>query len=165
MAYRVDIERMPQSAIIDLQGEVSVVAGWCGEALPPFPQQPNTATSRDGLELYWIGRERWLLRAGLEREGPLLAITRPGAAPIDISVVLVSDTLQFFSIRGPDAGQIVSIAGPLDHQPDRFPANGVSYTEIFGVRGLLVRRADGFEIAVERSYGDLLADYLVRASA
>jgi sarcosine oxidase subunit gamma len=165
MGYDVDIERLPPSAVIDLQGEASAVAAWCGDGLPPLPAQANSASAGNGLELYWIGRERWLLRAALDREDELLALTRPDEAPLEISAVQVSDTLQFFALRGADAGDIVSIASPLDHHPSVFPRNGVSYTDLFGIKGLIVRRADGFELGVERSFADMIEDYLARANA
>ena len=164
MGYDVTIEREGLSAVIDLQGDADAVADWAGAGLPPMPEQPNTANVDNGLSLYWIAPERWLLRADLEREDELLAMSRPHEAPPDISVVQVSDTLQFFSITGPDAGDILSIATPLDHHPSVFPANGATYTEIFNIKGLVVKQPDGFEIAVERSFADLLADYLARTT-
>jgi len=165
MSYRVDIERLGPSAIIDLQGSPPRIRDWIGDALPPFPEIPNTASASNGLELYWIGRERWLLRGDIGRENDLLARARPAAAPLEISVVPVSDTLEFFALTGPEAGEVVSIASPLDHHPRVFPENGASYTELFGVKGLLVRRSRGFELGVERSFGDMLEDFLVRARA
>ena len=95
----------------------------------------------------------------------LIEITRPDTAPLEISIVLVSDTLNFFHIEGPDAAQIVAIACPLDTHLSAFPSNGASYTEIFGIKGLLVRRSDGFDIAIESSFADMIADYLDRATA
>ena len=163
MGYDVAIKRLDPSAVIDLQGKSESVRNWVGETLPPLPGQANTASGSNGIELYWIGRERWLLRADLDREDELLAMTRPDEAPLEISIVLVSDTLQFFSLAGPDAGQIVSIGSPIDHHPSDFPEHGVSYTDLFGIKGLLLRRPNGFEVGVERSYGDMVADYLSRA--
>ena len=165
MAYDVIIERRGLQAVVDLQGEPAAIVDWVGAALPPLPEQPNTASEKNRLALYRVGRERWLLRADLDREDELLALTRPDAAPLDVSIVLVSDSLQFFTITGPDAGEIVAIGSPLDVHPSVFPANGATYTDLFGVRGLIVRRADGFEFAVERSFGDMIEDYLARANA
>ena len=165
MGYDVHIERLGLSAVIDLQGEAGEIKNWGGAGLPTMPEQPNTSSEDGGLALYWIAAERWLLRAAIDREDELLAMTRPAEAPIEISVVQVSDTLQFFAITGADAAAIVSIASPIDHHSSVFPENGVTYTDIFGIKGLLVRRADGFEIAVERSFGDMIADYLARATA
>ena len=53
----------------------------------------------------------------------------------------------------------------MDHHPSEFPQNGVSYTNIFGIKGLLIRIEAGFEIAVEASYVDMIEDFLTRANA
>ena len=165
MGYEVRIQRMEPSAFVDLQGNAASIVDWVGDALPPLPDHPNTASLENGLALYWLAPERWLVRADLDREDELLEATNPAEAPTEISVVQVSDTLQVFSITGPEAGEIISIASPLDHHSSVFPHNGVTYTDIFGIKGLVIRRQDGFEIAVERSYGDMIEDYLTRANA
>jgi len=165
MSYDLHIERGGIRAIIDLQGESARIAEWAGAALPAFPERPNTASCRDGICLFWIAAERWLLHAALEREAELLALAAPQSAPLDISAVLVSDTLTFFTITGRDAAQLIAIASPLDTHPRVFADDAVSYTEAFGLKALLRRIPGGFEIAVESSYADLLADYLARATA
>jgi sarcosine oxidase subunit gamma len=164
MGYDVQIERLGPSAVIDLQGSGQALADWVKGALPPFPDEPNSASESDGLSLYWIAPERWLLRAAIEDEDRLLQMTQPAAAPAEISIVLVSDTLKFFRIAGADAGEIVSCACSMDHHASVFPRNGVSYTSLFGIKGLLIRIDDGFEIAVESSYADMIADYLARTA-
>jgi sarcosine oxidase subunit gamma len=165
MSYDVRIERSGIRALIELQGEPARIAEWAGAALPEFPRRPNTASCRGDICLFWIAAERWLLHAALAREAELLALAPPQTAPLDISVVLVSDTLTFFNIEGQDAAQIVAIASPLDTHSSVFADNAVSYTEAFGLKALLRRIPGGFEIAVESSFADLLADYLARATA
>lgn len=165
MGYDVNIQRLGIRAVIDLQGEADAIANWIKDDLPLFPEKPNTFTEQDNLTLCWIAPQRWLLRASIDNEARLLELTQPTAAPVDISIVQVSDTLCFFAINGPDAGEIISTACPLDHHPSVFPPNGVSYTNIFGIKGLLMRTESGFDIAVEASYADMIDDYLARANA
>ena len=165
MSYEVHIERSGIRAIIDLQGEPDAITGWTGNALPDFPQRPNTASCRGEICLFWVAAERWLLHAPPEREAELQALAPPQDAPVEISAVLVSDTLTFFTIAGRDAAQIVAIACPLDTHISVFVDNAVSYTEAFGLKALLRRIPDGFELAIESSFADLLADYLARATA
>ena len=165
MGYDVEIHRLELNAVIDLQGEEKAIEEWVKGELPPFPEIPNTASASDGLELYWIAPERWLLRSAIENEDHMLEMTQPNSAPVDISIVPVSDTFRFFEVIGPDAGEIISTACPLDHDISVFPANGVSYTNIFGIKGLLIRIEDGFEIAVESSFADMIEDYLTRTNA
>ena len=165
MGYDVNIQRLELNAVFDLQGNSRKITKWVKGKLPPFPKKPNTANLRDELALYSIAPERWLLRSAIDNEDRLLEMTQPAVAPVDVSIVQVSDTLRFFAITGPEAGDIISIACSLDHHLSVFPKNGVSYTNFFGIKGLLIRIEDGFEIAVEASYADMIEDFLTRANA
>lgn len=162
MAYDAHIERLGHFAVIDLKGKGKALADWKGAHLPAFPDRPNTASSADGLDLCWIGIDHWLLRGPLDREDSLQQTIDPASAPPDISAILVSDTLAFFSIAGPDAEQILAIVSPLDAGAQSFPQNGVTYSEAFGLKALIMRRPEGFELAVERSYGDMTQNAFAR---
>ncbi len=163
MSYDVEIQEMGLSAIFDLKGRADDLQPRISGLALAFSDLANTATRSGDLELYWIGPDHWLLRGPIENENELFATIDPRAAPGDISIVLISDTLAFFSISGPDADQIMAIASPLDTHRSAFPANGVTFSEAFGLKALIVRRDDGFELACDRSYGDMVADYLQRA--
>ncbi len=165
MSYDVQISRVELCAVVELQGRQEAIASWVGADFPDFPTAPNTVSTRKNLSLYWIAEQRWLLRAAIEDEDLLLSITRADTAPLDISIVLVSDTLKYFRITGADAAQIISIASSIDTDLSVFPDNAVTYTEAFGIRALLLRSAGGFEIAVESSYADMIEDYLQRATS
>jgi sarcosine oxidase subunit gamma len=114
--------------------------------------------------LAWIGPDHWILRAGIEQEPVLIAALNPSAAPADVSVVVVSDTLTFFTITGVDAAWIMGVICPLDLHPSVFADTRVTYCEILGLKALVSRIADGFEIAVDQSFGDFVADCLEHAS-
>ena len=163
MVYDVDIQRLEISALFDLQGEASAIADWIGNELPTIPDRANTASHSKEASLYWIGPQRWLVRADISQEQKLIAALRPDEAPDELSIVLTSDTVKFFQVTGPDADDIISIASSIDHHLSAFPANGVSYTDFFGVKGLLVRVEQGYEIAVESSFADMIDDYFSRA--
>jgi len=163
MSYDVEIRKMGLSAIFDLKGRLADMRARLSDLSVPFPDRANTATGSGELELYWIGPDHWLLRGPIKDEDDLLATIDPGAAREDISITLISDTLAFFRVSGPAADQVMAIASPLDTHRSAFPANGVTFTEAFGLKVLLVRRDDGFELGCDRSYGDMVADYLKRA--
>ena len=165
MSYDVKINRQGPSALFDLKGERAAVAQWASAGLPAFPAEANRMTTAGDVSLYHIGRNHWLLRADIDREDNLLSALDPGAAPADVSIVQVSDTLTFFDVTGPDAYQIMAIACPLDLHPSVFDETSVTFTEAFGLKALVRRVDDGFEFAVERSFGDMVADYLTRACA
>ena len=162
--YDVGVERLPLQTLFDLKEPRRALADWC-EDLPSFPRLANTAVSRDGVMLCWVGPERWLLRAELGRESGLLEALRPEEAPPGISVVCVSDTLAFFRVTGADADQVMAIACPLDLHASVFGADAVSWTEAFGQKALVMRCAGGFDLAVEQSFGAMVADYFDRALA
>ena len=165
MSYDVDIKQLSLMALFDLKGTQSALAEWCGEVLPAFPEQAMRMTFKDQRELMFVGPEHYLLRAPLDQETTLLDKLQPEEAPVDISLVRVSDTLTFFSVSGPDAGEVMAIASPLDTHFDMFPAQSVTFSEAFTVKALILRTNDAFHLGVERSYGPMIADYLSRATA
>ncbi len=164
MPYDVIIDRLPIFALFDLKGRREDLAKWA-PSLPDFPGKPNTMTRTEKTALFFIGPDRWLLRAEIELEDALVRALRPSEAPADISIVTVSDTMTFFRITGPDAGAVVSIGCPLDTHPDTFGPDAVTYSEFFGLRSLILRCDGGFDCAVEQSFGDMVADHLTRAIA
>jgi len=165
MPYDATIDRLPIFALFDLKGAQADMSDWGGDVLPEFPETPNTARSDGGTTLLFIGQNRWLVRADIAHEAALETALRPAAAPPDISIVRVSDTLTFFRITGPDAAQLMSIGCPLDLHPEFFCPDAVSYTEFFGLKALVLGCANGFEVGVEQSFANLMADYLARAMA
>ena len=162
MGYNANILRQKTDALFDIKGVQSKVEKFVGALLPTFPKSVNTASVKDDISLLHIGRNHWLLRAPLDRETALEEILRPTNAPADLSIIRVSDTLSFFLVMGPDADQVINIASPLDIHPQAFPETGATFTEIFGLKGLIIRQKGGFLMAVEQSYGDMIDDYLSR---
>ena len=159
MAYDVTVKRVELRTVFDLKGEQRAVEAWIGKLGPKFPEDPNTKSVAGSVELLWIGPEHWLLRAPLSEEASILE--RP--VPDEVSVAHVSDTLASYVIAGPDANEIMAIACPLDLNAESFPDNGATYTEAFGLKALVCRCDGGYELSVERSFGDMLEDYLSRA--
>lgn len=163
MGYDVNIHRQGLSALFDLKGQPRELERWAGESLPALPGRPNSRSAKGDDQLFFIGPDHWILRAPIDREDALSAALRPEAAPPDISIVRISDTMTFFSITGPDAHEIMAIGCPLDVQSPGFDQETVTFTEMFGMKALVQRIAEGFECAVEQSFANLMADYLGRA--
>ena len=78
---------------------------------------------------------------------------------MDCRIVLVSDAYTFFTVTGNQADEILAIASPLDIRLTNFPENAATYSELFGIRSLIMRRQNGYLIAVERSYTDMIVIY------
>ena len=164
MPYDVKFKRLETQAIFDLKGPREELSTWAGEALPVFPERPNSRTKADGTALMYIGPNRWLLRADLKKEEALDAALRPAESPPEISIVRVSDTLAWFRITGPDAAEVMAVACPMDLHDSRFGPDGASYTEAFGLKALVTRCEGGFDLAVEQSFGPMVTDCLARTT-
>lgn len=162
--YDVTIDGPLHFALFDIRGAREAVTEWCGPALPPLPGQPLTTCKVGEDALLRLGPERWLLLAPLAREEKLAAILRPDAAPGELSIVEISDTMIFFEINGPDAAEVMAVASPLDIRPDRFGSDSATLTEAFGSSALVQRTTHGFRIGWDISYGDMVADCLVRTA-
>ncbi|KIC07625.1 sarcosine oxidase subunit gamma [Leisingera sp. ANG-M1] len=165
MSYDVQIKRHGLHALFDLKGAAADVWDWAGGTLPAQPERPNSRTVKGELDLFYIGRNHWILRAPIEQEEALAAALKPVDCRPDISIVLVSDTLTFFTVIGPQAADVMAVASPLDLHPRQFAEDAVTYTEIFGLKALVQCCGGGFEFAVEQSFGNLVVDYLARTTA
>ncbi len=165
MRYDAVAIREGAGALFDLKGDVSAVSAWAAHALPTFPTVPNTQNTQNDDTLMFIGRNHWLLSAPIEREAELLRALKPHESPVDVSIVRISDTQTFFSVTGTDAVHIMAIASPLDIHDTVFPENGATFSEVFGLKALILRQEGGFLFAVEQSFGNMVEDYLDRAMA
>ena len=157
MGYQATIKKQGLSAIFDIKGDASAVTKRLSKLGFSLPENKNTAIEKDGQHRCWIGETHWLLLAPMEKEAQLLDSLAPHDPALDCRIVLVSDAYSFFSVRGNQADDILAIASPLDIRRINFPNNAASYTELFGIRGLVLRRQNGYSIAVERSYADMVS--------
>ena len=159
MAYQATIEKQGLSTIFDIKGDASAVAKRLSQLGLTLPASANMSIEKDGQHLCWIGETHWLLLAPVEKEAQLLDSLALHDPALDCRIVLVSDAYSFFSVRGDQADDILAIASPLDIRRINFPDNAASYTELFGIRGLVLRRQNGYSVAVERSYADMVSVY------
>ena len=165
MPYDVTFKRLETQALFDFKGPRQALRVWAGDVLPAFPDQPNTKTSNGRVTLMFTGPDHWILRADLAEEEALEAALRPAEAPPEISIVKVSDMLAIFRITGPEADDILTIACPMDLHESHCGPDVASFTEFFGLRALVTRCEDGIDVAVDQSFGPMVADYLTRAAA
>jgi heterotetrameric sarcosine oxidase gamma subunit len=159
MSYQTTIEKQGLSAIFDIKGNISAVSQRISHLGISMPTIANTASSSNGQHLCWIGEEHWIVMAPADHENQLLDSLAPNDSGLDCRIVLVSDFYSIFTVTGKQADDIIAIASPLDIRPTKFADNGATYSELFGIRALIVRRSDGYIIAVERSYGDMITAY------
>lgn len=159
MGYQATIKKLGLSAIFDIKGDASAASKRISHLGLVLPSEVNTATEKDGQYLCWVGENHWLLLAPAEKENQLLHTLAPHDPAMDCRIVLVSDAYTFFTVTGNQADEILAIASPLDIRLINFPKNAATYSELFGIGGLIMRRQNGYLIAVERSYTDMIAIY------
>ena len=159
MGYQATIKKLGFSAIFDIKGDASAASKRISHLGLVLPSEVNTATEKDGQYLCWVGENHWLLLAPAEKENQLLETLAPHDPAMDCRIVLLSDAYTFFTVTGNQADEILAIASPLDIRLINFPKNAATYSELFGIGGLIMRRQNGYLIAVERSYTDMIAIY------
>jgi sarcosine oxidase subunit gamma len=162
MIYDVNIEILEFFCVLDVKGERTDVSSRLAALRIAPPASPNTAAISGDMALCWVGPTQWILRAPESTEELLMQELQTTEFDGRTSVVEISDMLQFFSVRGPDADDVLSTVCPLDTHLTKFPDNATTFTEIFGTRALLLRVSDGYHFAVERSYADFINDSLHR---
>jgi len=161
MIYHCTLERPGLPTLIDLKGEPA-------DVLPRLHRLGLTdppalcATRAGALRLLRPAPAHWLLCAPLETEEALLQQLLAPAPPLDTLIVPVSDAYAWFALCGPEAREFMAVGCPLDLEPQLFGPDAATFTEVFGLKTLLWRRADGFELAVERSHEALVADWFAR---
>jgi len=161
MAYQATTRSLPQCAVIDLKGPAADIEPRL-QALGLPAAVVGRAVRGGAVELIKAGREHWLLRAPLKQEDRLLHALQVKTLAADSLVLGMSDLYHFFAIEGTDARQLVAVASPLDADPVAFPDDGATFTEAFGLKALLLRRPNGFALAIERSHAPMLAEYFSR---
>lgn len=114
--------------------------------------------------VYRVAPQHWLVRTTLAREALLFAhLTETPFAP-DTLIINVSDAYTFIVIDGSEADQLMAIASPIDAWAIPVGTSGATFTEVFGQKALVIRQPKGFEIAVERSYSQLILDFFSRVN-
>lgn len=134
--------------VIDLRGDRAALAS---DTLPPWPERPNSRTDARALSLIWAGPDRWLLLGPLAEEAALAAALGPPADPEHASITILSDSFAFFTLSGADARVAMAIACPLDLHPSAFAPDAATFSEMFGIRALVMRAPAGWTFAVAGS--------------
>tara|TARA_B100001093_G_scaffold109521_2_gene101774 strand:+ start:1845 stop:2345 length:501 start_codon:yes stop_codon:yes gene_type:complete len=160
MAYNVKIYPRILNTIFDIKGSTSDVRAHLKDHIYSFPTKPNSYISQGDWKVFYVGLNHWILMAPIDDEQELTVSLKPEDAPASVSIVLISDTLTFFHLDGPDAFSIMSIACPLNLNNDAFTEESVTFSEIFGLKGLIFRDGHGFKFAVDQSFGEMISQYL-----
>ena len=159
MSYCASIDGPETLAVFDIKGEIAAVTKRLSSLGIALPSEKNTAVTKDGLQLCWVGPHHWILLAEAQLEERLQRTLTPDDPSVDCRVVLVSDVHAIFRLIGPQADDVLAIASPLDTRHKNFPIHGATFGDLFGIRALIMRQGDGYITAIERSYADMISKY------
>lgn len=159
--YEARVRLLPTPTMIELLGSDADVLPRL-QSLGLEAPAPRRALQAHGLQLLRPAPEHWLLIAPPLEAQDLLSRLRAPALQADTLIVDVGDGWAHFAVAGAQAGVLLAIASPLDTHLRAFPADGATFTEAFGLRALVLRSVDGFQVAIERSHAPMVADWFVR---
>lgn len=149
-----------------LQGDAATVATALGELGIVLPKVANTTSHGDGLDMFWIGRTRWLLRGPLDAEEELMGRLAPLCEVPRTDAVCISDYYAGFTVEGPDTRAVLAQACPLDLHERDFPRDAASFTSLFSLRALLHYESSPgtYALYVEASFADYVQACLQSAA-
>jgi len=120
-------------------GPVTAIAPWPGRVVPGFPA-PGQVLAAGGGRMVWAGRDTaFLLGAPAPDLGDLAAVTDQ------------SDGWVWVTLTGADAVAVLARLTALDLRPAAFAPGTSARATINHLPALLIRTAEGFEIAAFRS--------------
>ena len=126
-------------------------------ALPPIGQTGGY----DGAVLLGIGPSIWLLVATERLQTKLTPIDDIGSA-FDVALDL-SHAYACIELAGEKASELLAKGCVLDLHPRHFPTGACASTGIGGIRTIILRRPDRFQVFVARSYAHALWHWLLDA--
>ena len=161
--YQVSLLGPDRMAVFDIKGaQAEFSERFSRGVIPDWPPSFNSITQSADQTLAWIGNDHWLLIAPIEAEAKIAALIGAEKVTANHSMLIVSDAYEFYSIIGPDAHQILSMASTLDIHDSVFLKNAGCFTEFFDVKAFICRIEDGFRIAVDRSYSKFIHDCIAQ---
>lgn len=165
MGYDLTIARADAEALFDLRGTPDSVTPLVQDLNLALPARPNSTSQNDDLQLLWVAPERWLVNGPLARESELRQLTERYREQTDVSITLLTDYYAGFDLHGPEVRETLAQATPLNLDPGAFGEGAVTYTEFFGLTGLIrCLGAVRYRVHVERSYADFILARLRRAA-
>ena len=130
------------------------------------PTEPNTVLDTGKLRIYWQGPDEWLIVTPAGQQEKLQADLNKALKGVFYSVVDNSSGLTMLEISGDNAAALLATDCPLDLHPRAFKAGQCAQTRLAkaGMTLAPMRKGDGFEVIIRRSFGDYLLRWLQHAA-
>ncbi len=136
--------------------------------LPPHletsPVEPCTWSSVDGVQICWIGPNRWLVLELIDDErgeSSEFVASQPG----DVSVIDTTGAYSVLSLSGPSVKELLQKSCAHDFHESVFSAKSSFRTTFAKTQALVINQPNNrIDLVVRRSYSDYVCRWIVDAS-
>jgi len=154
---------------INLRGDprdphfAGAVGGVMGDALPMVP---NTLTDVNGITIYWLGPDEWLIVTPDDRRESVRHQLRAALAKLHVAVTDVSGGQTALHLHGRHVRDVLAKGCPIDLHPRVFGIGQCAQSHL-GKAPVLIGQIEEqpyFELIVRRSFADYLWTWLESAA-
>ncbi len=154
---------------INLRGDprdprfAGAVGGVMGDSLPMVP---NTLTDVNGITMYWLGPDEWLIVTPDDRREPILQQLRRVLAQKHAAITDVSGGQAALHLRGRHVRDVLAKGCPIDLHPRAFRIGQCAQSHLGKALVLIgqIEEQPYFELIVRRSFADYLWTWLESAA-
>jgi len=136
------LRELPPRGKINLRGDAgdgeftAAAAVALGVALPVAA---NTVAVTDGVTVFWLGPDEWLIHCKLTDTDAWLQQLRARLTGMHYAATEVTDYFTVLELRGEQAAEVLARGCPLDLHPRAFPAGACAQTR-FGNATVLLHK-------------------------
>ena len=150
---------------INLRGDAKdphftgAVGGVMGDGLPIVP---NTLTELDGISMYWLGPDEWLIVTPDDRRVAILRQLREVLAKLHVAITDVSGGQTALHLQGRHVRDVLAKGCPIDFPPRVFGIGQCAQSHL-GKAPILIGQIEEqphYELIVRRSFADYLWTWL-----
>ena len=130
------------------------------------PLEANTMVESGDNRIYWQGPDEWLVITPTDQQGKVQADLTKALDGAFSSVVDNSSGLTLVEVSGKNAGALLATDCPFDLHPSVFKAGQCAQTRLAkaGMTIAPLRKGEGFEVIIRRSFADYLLLWLQDAA-
>jgi len=143
---------------------VGAVSDVLGDGLPIVS---NTVTDVQGITMYWLGPDEWLIVTPDERRAAIESELRRALAALRVAVTDVSGGQTLLQLHGARVRDVLAKGCPIDLHPRAFSIGQCAQSHLAKAPILIgqIENQPYFELIFRRSFADYLWTWLETAAA
>jgi sarcosine oxidase subunit gamma len=163
------VRERPFLGHVNLRGDprdphfAGAVGGVLGDALPMVP---NSLADVNGITIYWLGPDEWLVVTPDDRREAILRRLRQALATLHVAITDVSGGQTALHLHGRNVREVLAKGCPIDFHPRVFAIGQCAQSHL-GKAPILIGQVEEqpyFELIVRRSFADYLWTWLESAA-